>query len=113
MIINNVDVSFDVFNPETLKRFQAFVDEYQNGLRDLGEVKAVDQFPKIYEVVVKALDGLFGPGMGARICGSEVTASTPVNAVLALLEEHKNQIDEMQRKAQRVNKLFGELPDRK
>ena len=114
MVINGTEVAFDIFNPETLRRFNEFVHTYQNGMTEIsGQNVGIDDFPKMYQLVVTALDGLFGPGMGVRICGSEVSAAPAVNAVLDLLEEHQAQVNDMQRKSERIVKLFGQLSDEK
>lgn len=96
MKINDVELSLDVSNPEELTAASRFIDETREIIAGCQGRKFVDQVSHVHRAVSGCFDRLYGPGVGARVCGDRPSGIKAVTAVCEFAEEYWRQIDHME-----------------
>ena len=94
MKINGVELSFDLSSPEDLTAASRFINETRAAIAGLGG-DFMENTVKVHKAVSKGFDRMYGPGVGARVCGEKASGMKAVTAVCEFMEEYWRQIDQM------------------
>ncbi len=95
MKINGVELSLDVSNPEDLTTASHFIDDTRAAIAGIGGSFLGDT-AKVHKAVSEGFDRMYGPGVGALVCGEKASGMKAVTAICEFMEEYWGQIDQME-----------------
>lgn len=98
MVINGVEVSFNIAEEQSNKRVMKALQSISKDSEEAGGKEMDDQIHIVCSSVKNAFDYIFGSGTGEKICGKENDLNVCANAFAELIEE-KNRQDEILKQA--------------
>lgn len=113
MIINNVELDFDVFDVNTLVRYEAASDKLDAAIKESGRKALEKQITPAASarITCKAVktffDEVFGGSAGEEICGKEDHLKRCLEAYRALLNEEARQAEEQNKLNADILRLRG------
>lgn len=110
MIINSVELEFDVTNADTLDSYLTAVEvcaETANKMESPGsdQKKIVESYRYMCRAIRTAFDDIFGEGVGEKVCGAVDSLRNHRDAYAALMKEYNRQSAEEKRANDEFNKL--------
>ncbi len=101
MILNEIDLAFDIFDLETAKRYEAALKHLQHkqaqGQPPNGLVEIIRQECK---AVFAFLDALFGKGTAKQVFGESCNLSACLDVAEAVVKEVARQKDQLEQRLQ-------------
>ena len=95
MVINDVELEFDLLDVETFEKY----DNFKKGLADMEDkvkdMSTVESMKYQCTAIFNAFNELFGEGTDVKIFGNRTNLGKCMDAVFALVEEEEKQANAM------------------
>lgn len=109
MTINGVELSLDISNPKELEEAARFIENTRAAIANCAGREFIDQAPAVYKAVSDEFNRMYGPGVGALVCGEKPSAVKAVEAVCEFTTEYLKQMEHMQAVFGQMAKLWDRI----
>lgn len=107
MVINNIELEFDMMNAETADAYDSALKAAQDefGLMKDSKIGLGEVIRRSCDTVRNVFDAIFGDGVGAEVCPDD-NYKAVTECYSALIDEAKRQIEEMNRINQNLSAKY-------